>query len=583
MQTNLLTKPSLYLFNFLLLLCLSITSLLAANQQNLAPNSKNIVLNYVTQARQANSFFEYKQANNFYKKALSADRNNSDILEEYLLFKVGQQELSAAIGLAQQIISKSPDHFLANLISTINSIKKGNLEEAINNLNKTNPDPDSLSGIILTLLKGGNYYRSDQSEKFVEIAEYLKDSIPEIYYNEIALLRLLNGNKEQAQQDLAYLNDNYPTVDGVMYYAKLLYQKDKAEGIFYFNEYLSDNFLTPKQTEKYLINQKPITLNYVFSDAIYRIALLMSNEINNTYLTSDRFILLNAALMLDQNNSLAKISLGSFYEGIGNYDLAIKTYKSIPKNNFYHRLISSRIVEIYNELGKAQESLKFLQSTVLIDKDNPVPFLEQGHIHHKNKDYKQAITSYTKALTISESNNYQLGIWLSHYFRGISYDKSGKWDQAEKDLLFASSINDQDPLLVNYLAYSWIDRNYNIEKSLSMLEKALDIAPDNANILDSYAWGLFKIKKYDKALRFAYQAASLNPYDATISNHLGDILATLGEPAKALSYWKSSLNLSSDPKEISAITKKINETTTSYVSASISSAFDNTSISSLIN
>ena len=127
--------------------------------------------------------------------------------------------------------------------------------------------------------------------------------------------------------------------------------------------------------------------------------------------------------------------------------------------------------------------------------------------------------------------------------RGMCYERLKQWDAAEKDLLRAIALRPQDPVILNYLAYSWIDRGVNLDRALALLEKALALAPNNPEILDSLAWGHHKKGDHDRALEGLQKAVTLSPAEPLILSHYGDVLWAAGKHRLATFAWDSALNV----------------------------------------
>jgi tetratricopeptide (TPR) repeat protein len=136
-----------------------------------------------------------------------------------------------------------------------------------------------------------------------------------------------------------------------------------------------------------------------------------------------------------------------------------------------------------------------------------------------------------------------------------------QWDAAEKDLLRAIALRPQDPVILNYLAYSWIDRGVNLDRALALLQKALALAPNNPEILDSLAWGHHKKGDHDKALEGLQKAVTLAPAEPVILSHYGDVLWAMGKHKLATFAWDSALNVvrlnkKTNPKKSQDITEE---------------------------
>ena len=127
--------------------------------------------------------------------------------------------------------------------------------------------------------------------------------------------------------------------------------------------------------------------------------------------------------------------------------------------------------------------------------------------------------------------------------RGVSYERLGKWDKAEKDLLSSLEASPDQAYVINYLAYSWIEKGVKIEKSLKMLEKANDLKSNDPFITDSLGWALFKLGRYNESKKYLQSAIKLMPGDPIINDHYGDVLWKNGNKIQARYYWKNTLNL----------------------------------------
>ena len=134
--------------------------------------------------------------------------------------------------------------------------------------------------------------------------------------------------------------------------------------------------------------------------------------------------------------------------------------------------------------------------------------------------------------------------------RGVSYERIGEWDMAEKDLLASLKAKPDQAYVINYLAYSWIEQGIKIKKSLSMLEKANEIKSNDPYIIDSLGWALFKLKRYKESKKYLQMAVKLMPADPIVNDHYGDVLWKSGEEIQARYYWNYVLNLEEAEKDL---------------------------------
>ena len=134
--------------------------------------------------------------------------------------------------------------------------------------------------------------------------------------------------------------------------------------------------------------------------------------------------------------------------------------------------------------------------------------------------------------------------------RGVAYERIGEWDKAENDFLSSLEISPDQAYVINYLAYSWIEKGKNIEKSLKMLEKANKLKSNDPYIIDSLGWALFKLKRYDESKNYLQLAVRLMPADPIVNDHFGDALWKIGNKIQARYYWNYVLNLEKAEKDL---------------------------------
>ena len=168
--------------------------------------------------------------------------------------------------------------------------------------------------------------------------------------------------------------------------------------------------------------------------------------------------------------------------------------------------------------------------------------------YKKTKDYKKAIQYYTKVIdNLDDDSNLKSDIL---YRRGGSHERNGDYINADKDLLQSLSINPNDAYVLNYLAYSWLEREYKIDKAIEMLELAYNSTKDDPYIIDSIGWAYYLIDDYLKAEEFLRRAVELMPDDPIVNDHYGDILWKLNQKIQARYFWKNVLKMKDVEEEM---------------------------------
>ena len=171
-----------------------------------------------------------------------------------------------------------------------------------------------------------------------------------------------------------------------------------------------------------------------------------------------------------------------------------------------------------------------------------------------NEKFEESIPLYTEIIN-------QVGKEHTLYIeatdgRGVAFERTGEWDKAEKDLLASLDANPDQAYVINYLAYSWIEKGLKIKKSLSMLEKANKLRSNDPYITDSLGWALFKLERYKEAQKYLQLAVSLLPADPIVNDHYGDVLWKNGNKIQARYYWSYVYSLKKTDEDLKKTIKE---------------------------
>ena len=164
-----------------------------------------------------------------------------------------------------------------------------------------------------------------------------------------------------------------------------------------------------------------------------------------------------------------------------------------------------------------------------------------ANFYKSSEKYEKAIEYYTKIIDIIDDNSEIKSDLL--YRRGGSYERSGKYEKADKDLLLSLKINPGDAYVLNYLAYSWLERDYKIDEAIIMLEEAYALKENDPYIIDSIGWAYYLVNDYLKAEKLLMRAVELMPDDPIVNDHYGDILWKLNRKIQARYFWSNVLKM----------------------------------------
>jgi Flp pilus assembly protein TadD len=214
-----------------------------------------------------------------------------------------------------------------------------------------------------------------------------------------------------------------------------------------------------------------------------------------------------------------------------------------------------QIAQAYQKQKKNAEALKTLNDTLTGGPADLDLLASIGDVLRGDERYAEAVDAYTKAIALVGAP--QERNWTLYYTRGIAYERSKRWGEAERDLKLALKLKPEQPLVMNYLAYTWVEQGVNMTEALQMLRRAVELRPEDGFIIDSLGWAYFKVGDYKTAIQYLEQAIQLEPSEATINDHLGDAYWRVGRKLEARYQWQHALTLKPEQGEEPKIRKKI--------------------------
>jgi tetratricopeptide (TPR) repeat protein len=266
-------------------------------------------------------------------------------------------------------------------------------------------------------------------------------------------------------------------------------------------------------------------------------------------------VYLQLAIYLDPGHPLALLSLGDLYETMKKPELAVETYERIPANALLKRNAEIQRALNLEVLQRHDEATKALKNLVAKDPKDQEAIVALGNVLRARKDYKQAAEAYTQAIDLIKEPSKQN--WSLYYFRGISYERSKDWPSAEKDLLKALELNPDQPQVLNYLGYSWVDQGINLEKGIKMIRRAVELRPNDGYIVDSLGWAQYRLGNYQEASDAMERAIELKPEDPVINDHLGDVYWKVGRQLEAHFQWRHARDNKPEPDDLARIEDKL--------------------------
>jgi len=489
-----------------------------------------------------------------YLKSLNNLEDSHYIYSQYLHFSlVTLKKFKDATKYSKKLEEKKIDNFESNLISAIYYLEREDFDKASVYFKKlkNKSQPGSIQKLLSASL---NSWANFKNINNLNLALNLLESVPKKFENLKSIQKTFaycyfdSNQTDEVFKKLTSRNDvNYSRYH--FFHANYLVSKKKEKKTqeilqSSLNLYPTNLILNQLKTD---IAQKKVFNNqfdcrnsaHVIAEILYIVASGLASQQN--YITSNFY--LNLAKYLNPNFISYETLYAENLSIINKYEKAKKIYKEIQKyGSTYSWYGSKQIAAILTKQEKKKEAVIFLEKTFKKIK-NPTTYeiFDYAEFLKNNEKYKESIKYYSNVINKIDKKHALYGQVLDG--RGIAYERTNQWNKAEKDLLNSLSVSPDDAYVINYLAYSWIEKGINIEKSLNMLKKANALRPNDGYIIDSLGWALFKLKNYEEAKKYLQLAVRFMASDPVVNDHYADSLWMNNNALQARYYWNYVLKL----------------------------------------
>lgn len=260
------------------------------------------------------------------------------------------------------------------------------------------------------------------------------------------------------------------------------------------------------------------------------------------------------AVYLDPNLDSAKALWADTLDQAGRRQDAIAILKSIPESSVHHTSAQGQLAWALRREDRNDEALEVARQTLARTDNRNIRVQLADLLQSLDRDGEAEETFSEVILADEAKGEYD---WRIYFARGGARERLGEWPRAENDLQTAMSLNPNDPTIMNYLGYSWIDRGINLDEGLSLIEGALRLDPNNGAITDSLGWAHYKLGNYERAVFYLERATELEPDISEILDHLGDAYWQVGRFKEAGYQWQRALKYATAEEEITLLESKL--------------------------
>ena len=510
-----------------------------------------------------------KKAYKYLNKVRSLKNSHSKFNIEFIRTLILLEKMDKAYAFSKSIWDENELFFEADLLLGLDSLKKKDYKnsekyfERLNKVSRYNIFFENFVGNILIAWSKASEGKQEESFSYLE-------KIPKPYHHfkkiqEVFLKCYFDHQDTQNFFQEIIKNKNYNFSRYNFFLANYLLFNEKDETALKIIQNArkenSSNLLI-KETENYLINGKKEKIKDFFdcknpNDSIaeffYVIANLHSSEQN--YKLSNFYFQISAHLNKKFLTNKALMAENLYYKK--KYKLSKNIYESLkPIGPIYFWYASKSIAKILlKEKGKEYSIRNLEKEFNLISNPTFENYYELANFYKDYEYYKKSIKYYSLALEELNYDHFLVPKILDR--RGTSYERLGDWENAEKDLMESLEIKPEQAHVLNYLAYSWIDKGINLDKGLEMLIQANKMREEDGYIIDSVGWAYYAKKNYVEAEKFLRRAVQLIPADPIINDHYGDVLWMLNKNIQARYIWGNILTLEPSEELRDQLSKKL--------------------------
>lgn len=528
--------------------------------------SQSLLGNYLA-GRFARGIQDNENAAAFYGQALKRDPGNDVLLEQAFQMETMSGNWHKAIPLAEQLAATQQSHRMSHFLLGVSAFKTANYKKAEEHFKAASENPigELTSAIALgwTKLASGD---ENGALKAVDLPKQPEWAQFYLRYHRALMADMIGGHKSDARtayekmfrQDSRTLRTSLAYAQHAAHYGDvklarqvLQSQFDKSQGEPHplakdLKARLDAKGADPKKIP-FLISTPDEGLAEVF----YGLGEALTGEGGVSLGT----IYLQLALNAKPDHAFALAAMASAQETARRFEDAIATYERIPKGSPLQSAIDIRTAFNLNSLDRVDEAKALLEQLAKKDPKDVRPLEALGNILRGRKQYAEAVTHLTKAIQMLGKPDSRH--WGYFYARGTAYERMKNWPAAETDLKKAMQLAPDQPLVLNYLGYSWIDQGRNMKEGTKLIEKAVQLKPDDGYIVDSLGWAHYKQGNFKEAVRYLERAVEIRPEDPTLNDHLGDAFWQVGREREAKFQWGQALSLNPEPEDVDKIKAKL--------------------------
>ncbi len=496
--------------------------------------------------RQALYTSDFKQAAQYYTKALTRDPSNPVLMENAIVSHLSLGQIDRALPIARKMAADGFDNQIGQMILVAGLVQQENYEEVLSRVVEKKAVGPLVDGLLKAWAHVGRGAMSDALVAFDAVAAEPGLSGFAMYHK--ALAHASVGDFEGAEA--IYAADSSGSVQmtrrGAIARIQSLSQLDRNEDALAHLETTFGTDLDPGlrafRDQLQAGDMLPFTVVQDAQDGLAEVFYSVAGALEAEAGVDYTLFYTRVAEYLRPDHVDALLLSANLLERMERFELASAAYQRVPADHEAFHAAELGRAEALRRSDRLEAAVEVLEQLVRTHGDLPIVHSNLGDLYRQQKEYSGAVAAYDAALALYEADSQERNQWFLHYARGISHERLKDWPSAESDFRRALELNPEQPQVLNYLGYSMVEKEVNLDEALGMIERAVTRQPDSGYIVDSLGWVLYRLGRYDDAVVQLERAVELMPIDPIVNDHLGDVLWAVGRTLEAEFQWKRALS-----------------------------------------
>ena len=509
--------------------------------------------------RSASFDYDFRAAADYYTRALVQDPSNPVLMESAILSQVGKGSADLALPIARRLNQISPDNQVANLILLADSVKEEDFAAAATMLSEGETVGQLVDGLALAWIQFGEGRMSEALGSFEEVAQAPGLQNFGLYHKALALA--VAGDLEGADEILSGRTGvTLPaTRRGVLAHVEILSQLERNPAAIELMDKVFGENLDPAldTIRQQLEAGETLPFHTITSardgvaEVFYSIAGALTGEADDAYTLL--YARMTEYLRPDHVDGI--LLTAQLLEQLGRHELATSVYNQIPADDPAFHAAELGRAEAQRQSGDIDGAIETLQKLSETHADQASVHIALADLLRREERYDEANAAYDAAIVLFE--NPDPAQWAIYFARGITYERTDQWEKAEADFRNALELEPDQPQVLNYLGYSFVEMRENLDEALDMIERAVAKRPEDGYITDSLGWVLYRLGRYEEAVEYMERAAELTPSDPIVNDHLGDVYWAVDRRREAEFQWHRALSFEPEDKDAERIRRKL--------------------------